>query len=90
MSEFTIDFVYNGFPYTGIVKPIAEGDGMKYSVKVESENQESHLEIVANNCGSDKLDWCFYCPEGEEPPKDFDKAFLQEIGEAIEKHEVSS
>jgi hypothetical protein len=33
------------------------------------------------------MDWCFKCPDGEEPPANIDKGFLQEIGEAIEKYQ---
>ena len=88
MEPFVIDFIYNGASYSGLVTPKEEGDSLYYSVKLESENQETSLDIIANACDSDKMDWCFRCPDGEEPPKNMDKALLQEIGEAIEKCEM--
>lgn len=87
MKEFVIDFMYNGVPYAGLVTPKEDRDGTFYSVHLESENQEVHLDILANACEADKSDWCFKCPDGQEPPQNYDKAFLQEIGEAIEKCE---
>jgi hypothetical protein len=87
MQEFVIDFLYNGAPYTGLVTPKEDKGLLYYAVQLESENQETHLDILANPCESDKTDWCFKSPDGQEPPKSFDKAFLQEIGEAIEKSE---
>jgi hypothetical protein len=90
MNSFIIDFIYDGIPYRGLVTVNGERDVLSYFVKVESENQESYLEIVANPCGEDKMDWCFKDPDAEPENKSFDKNFLQEIGEAIEKHEVAN
>lgn len=90
MNPFIIDFLYNGIPYRGLVTANGENDILSYSVKVESENQESYLNIVANPCGEEKMDWCFKDPDAETENTIFDKNFLQEIGEAIEKHEVTN
>ncbi|HEY4155011.1 MAG TPA: hypothetical protein VGM24_06280 [Puia sp.] len=88
MNQFVIDFIYNGAPYSGLVTPKEENNSTYYSVHLESENQEVHLDIEARPCDADQMDWCFRCPDGQEPPKNYDKAFLQEIGEAIEKCEA--
>ena len=87
MNEFVIDFIYNGAPYSGLVTPKKDNGSVYYSVKLESENQESQLDVIAIACESDKMDWCFKCPDGEEPPANIDKGFLHEIGEAIEKYQ---
>jgi hypothetical protein len=88
MSEFIIDFTSNGISYSGLVTPISSGDELHYAVVVESENQELHLEIIADNCGEGKLDWCYKESGNSQESNPYDKAFLQEIGEAIEKHET--
>ena len=89
MNPFIIDFLYDGLPYRGLVisKEETETGSLSYNVKVESENQELFLDIVANPCGMDKMDWCFRDPDNTPADARFDKNFLQEIGEAIEKHE---
>ena len=38
-------------------------------------------------CGDGKMEWCFSGITGE--AQRYDRAFLQEIGEAIEKYETS-
>ena len=87
MNEFIIDFIYNGAPYSGLVTR-KDGRGEPYySVRLESENQEVQVDIIAKECGSEKMDWCFRSPEGREPPQNIDKDFLREVGEAIEKCE---
>jgi hypothetical protein len=89
MNPFIIDFLYDGLPYRGLVTPREETKtgSLSYSLKVESENQEFFLDIVANPCGMDKMDWCFQDPDNTPDEARFDKNFLQEIGEAIEKYE---
>ena len=88
MNEFVVDFTYDGVSYSGLVTPLSSGDELRYAIVVESENQEMHLEIIADNCGEGKLDWC-YKDNGDPQVFDrYDNAFLQEIGEAIEKHET--
>jgi hypothetical protein len=87
MDEFVIDFTYEQMPFTGLVSPRHEGDNSVYSVKLESQNQELNLEIIANPCGDGKMEWCF---KGEPNETDnYDPALLQEIGEAIEKYQTS-
>ena len=87
MDEFVIDFTYEQMPFTGLVSPRHEGDNPVYSVKLESQNQELNLEIIANPCGDGKMEWCF---KGEPNESDnYDLALLQEIGEAIEKYQTS-
>jgi len=66
MDPFVIDFIYDGIPYRGLVTGKKENDISSYSVKVESQNQESYLEIVANPCGEDKMDWCFKESDSEQ------------------------
>jgi hypothetical protein len=92
MYPFIIDFLYDGLPYRGLVTPKekTETESLSYSVKVESENQELYLDIIANPCGTDKMDWCFRDPAGAPEDSRFDKNFLQEIGEAIEKYESAN
>jgi hypothetical protein len=90
MDPFVIDFLYDGIPYRGLVTTNRADDTLSYSVKVESQNQESYLEIVANPCGEDKMDWCFKDADAEPDSQTFDKNFLQEIGEAIEKYEAAN
>jgi hypothetical protein len=87
MNEFVIDFVYNQMPYTGLVVPSQQGQELVYSVKVESQNQELNLDISANPCGDGKMEWCFSGIPDE--TASYDPDLLQEIGEAIEKHQSS-
>ena len=87
MDEFVIDFIYEQKPFTGLVLPRKEGDDLVYSVKLESQNQELNLDITANPCGDGKTEWCFKGEPNEEGS--YDPALLQEIGEAIEKHQTS-
>jgi hypothetical protein len=87
MDEFVIDFIYEHMPFTGLVLPRQEGDGLVYTVKVESQNQELNLDITANPCGDGKMEWCFKGTPNEKGT--YDPALLQEIGEAIEKHQTS-
>jgi hypothetical protein len=85
MNEFVIDFVYDQVPYTGLVVPRQQGQELVYSVKVESQNQELNLDIIANPCGEGKMEWCF----SGTPDESYDPGLLQEIGEAIEKYQTS-
>ena len=59
MNEFVIDFLYEQMPFTGLVLPGNKGSDIIYSVKVESQDQELNLDIVANPCGDGKMEWCF-------------------------------
>jgi hypothetical protein len=88
MNEFVIDFLYQQIPFSGLVIPRKEGDNLVYTVKLESQNQELNLDITANPCGDGKMEWCFTGPADEAGT--YDRELLQEIGEAIEKYQVSS
>jgi hypothetical protein len=87
MDEFVIDFIYEQMPFTGLVSPSQAGDGLIYSVKLESQNQELNLDITANPCGDGKVEWCFRGEPNE--AENYDPALLQEIGEAIEKYQTN-
>lgn len=88
MNEFIIDFTYDGVLYSGLVTPIASGEALHYSVLVEGKNQEMHLEVIADHCGEGKLDWCYKPSDNSDGQDAYAKAFLLEIGEAIEKYET--
>jgi len=87
MDEFVIDFTYDQMPFTGLVLSRKKGEDLVYSVKLESQNQELNLDIIANPCGDGKVEWCF-SGESDETAR-YDPALLQEIGEAIEKYQTS-
>ena len=88
MNEFVIDFVYEQRPFTALVTPREQGSDIIYAVRVESQDQELNLDLIANPCGDGKMEWCFSgLSDGAQR---YDRAFLQEIGEAIEKYETSS
>jgi hypothetical protein len=87
MNEFVIDFVYEQKHFSGLVIPREQGSEIVYSVKVESQDQELNLDLIANPCGDGKMEWCFSGITSE--AQRYDSAFLQEIGEAIEKYETS-
>ena len=87
---FEIDFLYDGFPYRGLVTTIDEANDKHYFVKVESENQEFYIDIVGNPCGQDKMDWCFKNLQDNDRDEQIDKNFLTEVGEAIENYETNN
>jgi len=87
MNEFQINFSYEGSPYTGLVTPVENGDQLSYKINLESENQESFVEIIGKP--SESGDWNFECSNGDNPVDYYDKQLLVEIGEAIEKKQVS-
>jgi len=87
---FEIDFSYDGFPYRGLVTATGDAENKTYVVKVESDNQEFYLDIVARPCDQGKSDWCFKNDLPTQKDLPFDKNFLLEIGEAIEKYESSN
>ena len=88
MNEFVIDFVYGQIPFTALVSPRNTDGNLVYSVKLESQNQELNLDISANPCGDGKTEWCY--SGGWDEGVDFDPALLLEIGEAIEKYQISN
>lgn len=85
-KEFQIEFTYQDIPYIGLVNPLSEGKETWYSVNLESENQESYIEITVKPSSSALEDWDYECKEGEDALEYYEKDLLQEIGEAIEKH----
>lgn len=87
MNEFQINFNYEGSSYAGLVTPIENGGQLSYKINLESENQESFVEIVGKPFESG--DWHFECSNGDNPGDYYDKQLLVEIGEAIEKKQVS-
>lgn len=87
MNEFVVDFVYEQKPFKALVIPGKEGSDVVYKVKVESQDQILNLDVIANPCGDGKMEWCFSGMSSE--TQRYDRAFLQEIGEAIEKYETS-
>ncbi len=87
MNDFVIDFTFRGAAYKGLVTPYGGDDHAGYGVKLESENQETYLNIVATPCGVGKMDWCF---KEEERQVEYDQDLLREIGEAIEKFQAQS
>lgn len=87
MEPFSIELLYGGVAYQGLVRPGQENGQTYYSVQIESDNQESYLEIVAKPCGTDKMDWCMREKDEDGNDGKTDKNLLQEIGEAIEHYE---
>jgi hypothetical protein len=88
-KEFQIEFTYQDIPYVGLVRQLDRNDQAWYTVQLESENQESNLEILLKPSTSDVDDWDFYCINGEEEEDAsafYDKDLLTEIGEAVEAH----
>ena len=90
MQEFQIDFNYQDVPYVGLVTPIDVGSNTSYKINLESENQESFVEIVGSPSAGEPGDWKFICSNGNNPTDYYDKQLLQEIGEAIEKKLTST
>ena len=88
MENFTIDFTYDGTSYKALVSPKDENGVIVYSVQLESENQETFVEILARAPGDDTNEWVFKCPDDQEPSEYYDKKLLEEIGEAIERNET--
>lgn len=83
---FQIEFSYQGTEYVGVVTPAKSGRETAYSVQVESENQESNITIIAKPSQSALEDWDFECEDETDPLDFYDKALLDEIGEAIEAY----
>ena len=88
MNEFIIDFIYDQMPYTALVSPKRETGNSEYFVKLESQNQELHVNIAAKPCGEGKSEWCFKGDSND--AGDYDPGLLQEIGEAIENYQVNN
>jgi hypothetical protein len=88
MEPFSIEFQYGGIPYQGLVRPGEENGQIYYAVQMESDNQESYLQLIAKPCHTDKMDWCLREMQSDAPGAGMDKDLIQEIGEAIEKYEA--
>jgi hypothetical protein len=88
-NEFQIEFTYDHIPFIGIVSPMEKGSETWYTVKLESENQESFLGIIAKPTRFLWEDWDFECENGENALSYYNKGLLEEIGEAIEKYLIA-
>jgi hypothetical protein len=86
LKEFEIDFRYQEVAYIGLITPIDKTTEIWYSIKLESANQEHHVEIIAKPSSSEIEDWDFTCNDGNEAIRYYDKDLLVEIGEAIERY----
>lgn len=89
LNEFQIEFNYQEIPYIGIVMRVAQGKDIWYRVKLESENQEEYVEILAKSSASEEGDWKFECEPTGSALEYYDKGLLDEIGEAIEKYNTA-
>ena len=85
---FQIEFTYQQVRYAGLAKPLERANQLWYSVDLESENQESRIQIIGRPATTTAEDWEFTCGEGEAATGYYDRALLEEIGEAIEKSMV--
>jgi quercetin dioxygenase-like cupin family protein len=87
---FNIEFTYQQNPYVGLVRPLQKDRDTWYSVDLESENQESHVQIIAVPATTENGDWRFECSTGEFATTYYDKDLLWEVGEAIDKYLVGT
>lgn len=85
-QDFQIEFPYNGVSYYGLVRPQGPEANSGYRVSLESENQESYLDIILTPSASELEDWDFTCGDGEDATNHYDLELLEEIGEQIEEH----
>ena len=84
-NEFQIEFTYDEVSYVGLVQPM-DNDG--YRVSLESDNQETYLDLLLTPSDSELEDWNFSCGDGEDALEHYDKELLEEIGEQIEAYET--
>jgi hypothetical protein len=85
-NDFQIEFAYDGVSYYGLVQPQGPDSDVRYRVSLESENQETLLDVLLLPSSSDLEDWDFQCGDGEEATAYYDKELLEEIGERIEEY----
>jgi hypothetical protein len=85
-NEFQLEFTYEDIPYIGLVRSFQKGKETWYAVNLESENQESYVEIIVRPSQSALEDWDFECEDGKDATEYYDKNLLEEVGEAIEKY----
>ena len=88
-EPFQIEFTYQDIPYIGLVTPVIKNKKTGYHVDLESENQESNMRITLTPSNSALEDWDFECGEGEAATEYYDKDLLEEVGEAIEKYNLT-
>lgn len=88
-GNFEIEFRYDEVSYIGLVRPIEEKEPVSYRVSLESENQETKMDIVLRPSGSRLEDWDFFCEDGSRADRQYDKDLLTEIGEQVEEHLLS-
>lgn len=85
-NEFQIEFTYDEISYAGLVQPIVHDGDIGYRVSLESDNQETYLDIILKPSASDLEDWNYSCEDGEDATRHYDKALLGEVGEQIEAY----
>jgi hypothetical protein len=88
-EPFQIEFTYQDISYIGLVTPVIKNKKTGYLVDLESENQESNMRITLTPSNSALEDWDFECGEGEPATEYYDKDLLEEVGEAIEKYNLT-
>jgi hypothetical protein len=88
-EDFQIEFTFQNNPYIGLVKPLKRNNELWYSIDLESQNQESKMQIIARPSTSALEDWDFECVGGEPATAHYDKELLQEAGEAIEQYLIA-
>jgi hypothetical protein len=89
-SEFQIEFTYEEISYVGLVQPIVRDDDISYRVSLESDNQETYLDLILTPSDSDLEDWNYTCDDGDDATRHYDKALLDEVGERIEAYLTKS
>ncbi len=88
-GEFTIEFSYEDVAYVGLVKPKNSNGETWYTVDLESDNQESYLQITLKPSNSEIDDWDFIVADDDaDGSYHYDKDLLTEVGEAIERYQL--
>ena len=85
-NDFQIEFAYDGIVFYGLVHPEGSEFATRYRVSLESENQETYLNVLLLPSSSDLEDWAFECNEGEDATAYYEKELLEEIGEQVEAY----
>jgi len=85
-NEFQIEFNYDEISYVGLVQPIVNKGDIGYRVSLESDNQETYLDIILTPANSNIEDWDYSCVDGEDATHHYDKGLLEEVGEQIEAY----
>ena len=88
-GEFTIEFTYEDVAYVGLVKPTDKNGETWYTVDLESDNQESYMQIILKPSNSAIDDWDFIVANDDpDASSHYDKDLLTEVGEAIEEYQL--